>query len=105
VALFFIGLTLDLVGYIPPIEEVVEGAPRLVEQPQTAALILALRLMFALIPIVFLAFGLIFAFRYPLTSQVHQRLNRILAARRKGEPETPNVRQETEALSRLLIKR
>jgi oligogalacturonide transporter len=105
VALFFVAQTLELAGYIPPIKEVVEGATRLVEQPQSAAFILGLRLIFALIPIIFLAFGLIFAFKYPLTSQVHQRLNRILAARRKGEPETPDFRQETEALSRLLIKR
>jgi len=105
VALFFVAQALGLAGYIPPIEEVVAGATRLVEQPQSAAFILTLRLIFVLVPIVFLSCALVFAFKYPLTSQVHQRLNRILAARRKGEPETPGVRQEAEALSRSLIGR
>lgn len=43
------------------------------------------------------------AVRYPLTLAVHQRLNRVLEARRGGEPETSEMRQEAEALSRLLI--
>jgi oligogalacturonide transporter len=103
VALFLVSNTLSLTGYIPPVEQWIEGASRLIEQPQADAFILALRLIFVLIPVVFLALGLIFAFRYPLTEQVHARLNRILVARREGEPETEEMRREAQALKELLI--
>jgi hypothetical protein len=48
-------------------------------------------------------FALLFASRYPLTSDVHARLRRVLAVRRNDEPETDDVQQEAQALSRLLI--
>ena len=62
-----------------------------------------LRLVFALVPIVLLVFSLFFARRFPLTPEVHERLRHILDVRRSGEPESDEMRQEAEALQKLLI--
>ena len=90
-------------GYLPPLEEVVDGATRLVEQPQSDLFVWVLRLIFALVPIVLLIVALVFARRFPLTPEVHERLRRLLDARRSGEPETDGMRREAEALEKLLI--
>jgi oligogalacturonide transporter len=103
VAIFMVSNAISLAGYVPPLEKVVNGATELIEQPQSDAFILVLRLVFALVPIVLLVAALAFALRFPLTSEVHQRLNAVLAARRSGEAESDETRQEAEALSRLLI--
>ncbi|MFX1411800.1 MAG: MFS transporter [Promethearchaeota archaeon] len=103
VALFLVSTTIGLVGYVAPVEQVVDGVTRLVEQPQPESFILALRLIFAFVPIVLLIVALAFSFRYPLTPQVHARLNRVLAARRRGEPDTPEAEREAEDLRGLLI--
>jgi Na+/melibiose symporter-like transporter len=50
-----------------------------------------------------LTVALIFAFRYPLTPEVHARLNRLLTARRAGEPETVAMEKTAESLKRKLI--
>jgi Na+/melibiose symporter-like transporter len=100
VALFLVAQAIDLAGYTPPLEQVVDGATRLVQQPQRDSFILVLRLVFALMPVFFVLVGLLFAARYPLTHPVHQRLSTVLAARRSGGPV-----DETEArgLERLLF--
>jgi len=102
-ALFLVSNTLFLAGYVPPLEKVLNGATKLIEQPQPGTFILALRLIFALVPIVLLAVALLFATRFPLTPEAHERLRRVLAARRSGEPETAEMRQDAEDLGRLLI--
>jgi oligogalacturonide transporter len=103
-AIFAVGTAIDWAGYIAPVEKVVDGAAQLVEQPQTDAFILVLRLVFAVVPVVFLVIALAFATRYPLTSEVHQRLSRVLTARRAGERETDEMGAETRELRRLLIR-
>lgn len=102
VALFLVAQALDWAGYIPPVEQVIEGATRLVEQPQPAIFVLTLRLLFAFIPIILLAFTLIYAFRFPLTPEIHARLNRLLSARR-ADQHSPELDAEAEALKELLI--
>ena len=62
-----------------------------------------LRLIFALVPLVLMIVALFFARRFPLTPEVHERLRRVLDARRRGEPETDEMRREAEALEKLLI--
>jgi len=104
VAIFLVSNTLALAGYVAPVEQVVDGVTQLIEQPQSAAFLQALRLIFAFVPIALLALALVFALRHPLTQEVHQRLSRVLAARRNGEPDTAERRQEAESLSRLLIR-
>jgi Na+/melibiose symporter-like transporter len=103
VALFLVSNGLALAGYVLPVEQVLGGVTQLVEQSQPGIFILILRLMFAFVPIVFVGLGLLFAFRYPLSSQVHRRLCRVLERRRREEPEDPETRREAEDLSRILI--
>jgi Na+/melibiose symporter-like transporter len=105
VALFLVSNGLALGGCVLPVEDVVGGVTRLVEQPQSETFIVILRPMFAFVPIVLVGLGLLFALRYPLTSEVHRRLRRVLEGRRRDEPEDPKARREAEDLSRILIGR
>lgn len=102
-AIFLVSNVLALAGYMPPVEQALEDVTRLVEQPQSATFILVLRLVFALLPTVLLAGAVFFALKFPLLPEVHKRLNRILQARRNGEPETDEMRREAQAVEELLI--
>lgn len=106
VAIFLVSNLLGAAGYLQPVEEVVDGVTRLVEQPQTDTFLLALRLIFVLVPLALLLAALWFAWRYPLSPDVHQRLNRLLARRRASPPNAPEdaaTQQEAAELRRLLI--
>lgn len=98
-ALFLISLILDLAGYIPPVEELVDGALINVEQPQTAAFVFTLRAIFVLIPATLILLGLFTARRFPITPEVHKRLRELLPKLRgvSGEP-TAETAAEKEAL-------
>jgi Na+/melibiose symporter-like transporter len=102
-ALFLVSNAIAVAGYLPPLEQVVDGATKLIEQPQSDLFVWVLRLVFALVPIVLLVFALFFARRFPLSPDVHDRLRHILDVRRSGEPESDEMRQEAEALQKLLI--
>ncbi len=104
VAIFLVSQVIGLAGYVAPIKEVVNGATKLIEQPQPATFILALRLIFALAPVILVGGSLLFAARYPLTPQKHARLNRVLAEIRSGSPLSPELSREREALRRELVK-
>jgi oligogalacturonide transporter len=84
-AIFAVSNVIGLAGYVPPVQETIGDATRLIEQPQSDTFLLVLRLIFMLLPIVLLVFALYFAARFPLTPALHQRLNQYLAAVRKGE--------------------
>jgi oligogalacturonide transporter len=73
-------------GYVPPVQETVDGVTRLIEQPQSDGFLLVLRLIFVLLPVALLALALFFALRFPLTPELHRRLNAVLARQRSGEP-------------------
>lgn len=103
VAIFFVGLSIDRAGYIVPIEEITDGATRLIEQPQSDGFITVLRVIFAILPIVLLLISIFFARRYPLTPELHGRLNKVLAIKRGDDPETAEIAEETEVLKQLLV--
>jgi oligogalacturonide transporter len=103
VAIFFVGLSIDRAGYVAPVEEVVNGATTLVEQPQSEAFITVLRVIFAVLPIVLLIISIYFARKYPLSPQVHERLNEVLNVQRGHGQETAEIEQEAEALQKLLV--
>ena len=103
VAIFAVSMAIEGAGYLPPIEEIAGGATTLVEQTQSDQFVLVLRLIFAILPVVLLAISLYFAWRYPLTPKLHERLNRLLAARRAGEGETAAWKQEAQDLRQLLV--
>lgn len=98
-AIFAVSNVIDWAGYIPPLEDVVDGATKLIEQPQSDAFLLVLRLLFMVLPIVLLVFALFFAARFPLTPALHQRLNRYLYAVRRGE--TPD--EDGQELKEILV--
>jgi oligogalacturonide transporter len=102
-SLFLVGNFLSLTGYLPPVEQVVGGVTKLVDQPQSPQFLLFLRLLFVIVPLVFLSIAMLSASRFPLTLEAHQRLTRLLESRRAGEPETEALRQEAQDLTRLLV--
>ena len=102
-ALFLVSQALAIGGYIAPVEQVVDGVTRLVEQPQSATFILTLRLLFAIGPIVLLTAALVVASRYRLTADIHNRLKVLLTTRRDGQPDTPELAAEAAALRSILI--
>lgn len=85
-AIFAVSNVIGWAGYIPPIQETIDGATKLIEQPQSDMFLLVLRFMFMVLPIVLLAFALLFALRFPLTPELHRRLNVLLARQRLDQP-------------------
>jgi oligogalacturonide transporter len=84
-AIFAVSNVIGWAGYVPPVQETINGATKLIEQSQTNTFLLVLRLIFVLLPIVLLVFALIFAVRFPLTPELHRRLNALLAKQRANE--------------------
>ncbi len=99
-AIFAVSNIIGWAGYVPPIQETVNGATKLIEQPQSDTFIFVLRLMFMLLPIVLLIFALFFALRFPLTPELHRRLNNILAKQRTNQPVDETEKQE---LTKVLV--
>jgi oligogalacturonide transporter len=93
-AIFAVSNVIGWAGYVPPVQQTLNGATQLIEQPQSSSFLLVLRLIFMLLPIALLVFALIFAVRFPLTPQLHQRLNLLLARQRAGEPVDEVEKQE-----------
>jgi oligogalacturonide transporter len=81
-AIFAVSNAIGWAGYVPPLQETIDGATKLIEQPQTGTFLLVLRLIFMLVPVVLLACALIFALKFPLTPQLHARLNALLVKQR-----------------------
>lgn len=93
-AIFAVSNAIGWAGYLPPLQETVGGATRLIEQTQSSTFLTVLRLIFMLLPIVLLAFALFFALRFPLTPELHHRLNALLARQRIHEPVDEGEKQE-----------
>ncbi|NDJ55029.1 MAG: MFS transporter [Chloroflexi bacterium] len=104
-ALFMVGLAIDLAGFIEPIEQTVDGVTTLINQPQSDTFTFVIRLVFALVPIVFLTIGLLAASRYPLDQPTHARLKGVLDVRRDRREEDEAIQQEAAALKQLLVRR
>lgn len=99
-ALFGVGLVVQAAGYVPPLHETFEGVTRLVEQPQPASFVLALRVMLALGPMLLLLVAGWAAWHFPLTPHLHQQVQAVLARQRAGQPVDQAERQ---ALLRVLV--
>ncbi len=102
-AIFAVSIAIGWSGYIRPVQQVVNGATKLIDQPQSATFLLVLRLIFALLPILLLIGAIFFARRYPLTPELHTRLNQLLEQKRGGAPETEPMQVEQQALTKALI--
>jgi oligogalacturonide transporter len=99
-AIFAVANAIGWAGYVPPIQQTINGATKLIEQPQSNSFLLVLRLIFMLLPIVLLIFALFFAARFPLTPELHRRLNVVLAKQRMDEPVDEAEKRE---LTKILI--
>jgi len=98
-AIFMVANAIDAAGYIAPLETIVDGATKMIEQPQNSEFLFVLRLVFSFVPIVMAGLSLYFAYRYPLTPKVHARLGKYLADKRSGnQPD-----EDGEELKKLLI--
>jgi oligogalacturonide transporter len=87
-AIFAVSVVIGWAGYVPPLQQTLGSATKLIDQSQSDIFLLVLRLIFMLLPIVLLVFALYFAARFPLTPTLHNRLNKYLTAVRKGvQPE------------------
>jgi oligogalacturonide transporter len=102
-AIFAVSNVIGWAGYIRPIEQVLNGASKLIDQPQTDNFLLVLRLILALLPIVLLAGAIFFAWRYPLTPKRHAQMNRLLDCIRAGTALSPEQENEKEVLMKELI--
>ncbi|MCS7010285.1 MAG: MFS transporter [Anaerolineales bacterium] len=97
-AIFAVSNVLGWAGYVPPLQETVEGVTRLIEQPQSETFLFVLRLMFLGLPVVFLSLALFFALRFPLTPQLHRRLRMVLEQQRTGQPIDEVEKQQLSSL-------
>ncbi|RQH19872.1 MFS transporter, partial [Okeania hirsuta] len=76
IGLFLVGVALDIAGFI----ESVPGETRPI-QPESA--LLAIRVAIGPLPTVFLIVGLLLAYLYPITREVHDEI--LLKLRERGE--------------------
>ena len=103
VGIFIVANVIGAAGYVSPVEQVVNGMTKLIDQPQSDQFILTLRVIFVLVPVVLLSLSILVASRLKLTHETHARLNQVLAVRRKGEELDPELQSEAEELSKMLI--
>jgi len=75
-ALFTVGLVLQLSGYLRPLEQQVNGAAKMVNQVQPPSVLLAIRLLLCLGPLAMLALVVFLAARTPLTRETHDLVRR-----------------------------
>lgn len=66
IALFAVGNGLEFFGYLPPVDDIV--------QTQSDSTLLGIRLMFFIIPVLLLLFGIISSFRFKINPKNHQIL-------------------------------
>lgn len=102
-SLFLVGNLLGVAGYVPPIEQAVNGATTLIEQPQSPTFILSLRLLFAVVPLVFLGLGLYFASKFPLTPSLYERLREVLEAKRAKGADDAQIDEQAAELRDILV--
>jgi len=100
IGLFLVSILLELAGFQSPDQDVVDGVRTIVAQEQTDAFVVALRVVFAFMPVLFIGISLIAAVRFPLTAPLHARLKRLLDRRRAGKPVDDD---EVSTLKRILV--
>ncbi|MBN1883542.1 MAG: MFS transporter [Deltaproteobacteria bacterium] len=83
--IFIVSQIIFWAGYLKPVETIIDGKAVIERQAQTPEFLISLKIMFALVPALFLSIAIISAIRYRLTPEVHDRLNITLTARRRGK--------------------
>ncbi len=101
-ALFLVGFFLDVAGYVKPIQETVNGVTTNTNVTQSAAVLLTMRLLLCVLPFLLLGVVMLLARSYPLTHDIHGRLQRHIRYL-KGEEDTPLGAEELENLKERLV--
>lgn len=101
-ALFIVGLVLDLSGYLAPFQETIDGVTQNVIREQPAAALTTIRFLLVGLPLLLLGMAGIVAARYPLTPEVHARLS-LHVRRLRGEEVEPLEEADVEALRKTLV--
>jgi len=101
--IFIVSNILAQAGYVKPVQEVIDGATKLIDQPQSDAFILVLRIVFFAVPLVLLSLAIFFATRLPITSETHARLRKFLEIRRENPDLPPELQAEEEELKKIFI--
>ena len=103
IGIFIVSNVLARAGYVKPVQEIIEGATKLIDQPQSDEFILVLRVVFFAAPLVLLSLVIFFATRLPITPETHARLRKFLAIRRENPELTPELQAEEEELKKIFI--
>jgi oligogalacturonide transporter len=103
IGIFIVSQILNSAGYVSPVAEVVNGATKLIDQPQSAEFVLVLRVVFLVVPIILLALAIYCTTRLPITPKTHARLGAFLAARRANPALSAELQAEEKELKKLLI--
>ena len=82
VTIFIIGQSLNWIGYVPPMDTLVDGVTVTVPQEQGTLFTTGIRLLFMALPLVFGFVALVAAYRYPLSRRRLERLKDYLARAR-----------------------
>lgn len=81
-SVFFIGIILDVMGYVPDVE-------------QAAGTVTGIKILFAIAPIIFILLALFFASKYKMTEEKHTILMDELVARRANKKHTADKNTQT----------
>jgi oligogalacturonide transporter len=84
IAVYLAANLIGLIGYVAPLQEVVDGVTTLVQQQQPDSFLLGLRLLFILGPLFFNVLSLICAYLLKLTPELYDEVKAILVKRRAG---------------------
>lgn len=103
IAIAFATFFLGLVGYLNPLSETVDGVEKMIEQQQPEAVLLAIRIIIAIVPIVLMVVGIIAAKKYPLTKNIHKKLISFLNFKRGVSKDGDLSKEEIDELKKELI--
>ncbi len=84
VALFLVGLFMDIAGFIEPLQQTIGGVTTNTLQGQPNSVLLTIRLLLVGLPLLLLGMVFLVSRRYPLTQALHARL-RVLVDRLRAQ--------------------
>jgi len=100
--IYIVSNVIQFSGFKKPVENTVDGVVQLVKQQQSPEFIFTLKVLLAVLPVIFLTIGIYNAWQYRLTPETHERLKNFLNSRRSGEEYDP---EEGEKLKRILERK
>jgi len=102
IAIFFVGLILDLSGYIKPVTEKIAGVTETKYFAQPDQVLTAFKIIVAIFPLVLMTFSIYLALKYPLNKERHAKLRSHLSSIKQGE-KSPLSDEELQELMNKLV--